>query len=100
MADSVMEDARTESRKAAVSVTATRAVQPFSWVPPSTSSAFHAMFPRASFVRTQMTSFINGSVTAFQHPTLNGPYEVDTTIPEETRMQHAAPAQDIAWPFV
>ena len=100
MADSIVEDAKTESRKASVSVTATRTLQPFSWVPPSTSSAFHAMFPGASFVRTQTTSSINGSVTAFQHSTLNGPYEVDTTIPEETGMQHAAPAQDIAWPFV
>jgi len=100
VADSVMEDARTESREAAVSVTATRTLQPFSWGIPTTSGAFHAIFPGAPFAETQMTGFINDSMPVFQHRTRSGPYAAETTIHEETRMQYAAPPQDITWPFV
>ena len=99
-ADSVMEDATPESRKVDASVAATRTVQPFAWVPPSTSDAFHAIFPGVPFARPQMTGFFEDSVPVFQHRTHSDPYGVDKTISEETRIQQVAPPQDIAWPFV
>jgi hypothetical protein len=46
-----------------------------------------------------MTGIINGPVPDFQQPTHYGPYVVDSTISEETRMQDTAPPQGIAWPF-
>jgi len=45
VANSVMEDATPESRMVDVPVAASTTLQPFSWVPPSTSGAFHAIFP-------------------------------------------------------
>jgi len=98
--DSVMEDARTESWQAAMPVTATRTLQPFSWVPPPTSGAFHAIFPGAPFANTRTTGIISDSLPAFQHRTINDPYAVDMATSEEAIMQHAGPPQDIAWPFV
>ena len=98
--DSVMEDATPESQNVDVPATATRTLRPFSWVPPSTSDAFHAIFPGVPFARTQMTACIDESVPVFQHGTLDGPYRVDTTIPEEARIQRVAPPQDVVWPFV
>jgi len=100
--DSVMEDARTESWQAAMSVRsrATRTLQPFSWVHPPTSGAFHAIFPGAPFANTRTTGLISGSLPVFQHRTLNDPYAVDMAPSEEAIMQHAGPPQDIAWPFV
>ena len=98
--DSVMEDATPEPQNVDVPAIATRTLQPFSWVPPSTSNAFHAIFPGVPFARTQMTPCIDESVPAFQHGTLDVPYRVDTTIPEEARIQQVAPPQDVVWPFV
>ena len=95
VADSVMEDA-----KADVSVTATEALQPFSWVSAHISDAFHATFPSGPFAPTQMTAFFNDCVPGLQHRSLNGPSTVDTTIYEETRLQQVAPPQVISWPFV
>ena len=99
-ADSAMEDATTESRKVDVPATATRTLQPFSWVPPSTYGAFHAIFPGVPIAHPQMTTFVDDSVPGFQHRMLNNPYGVDTAISEETRIQQTAPPQDIAWPLV
>ena len=96
-ADSVMEDAMPESRNVAVPATATRTVQPFAWVPPSTSNAFHAIFPGLPFARTQMTTGIDDCVPVFQHI---DPYGVDKTNSEDTRVQQVASPQDIARPFV
>ena len=108
-ADSVMEDATPASRKVDAPVAASRKVdapvaatmtlQPFSWVPHSTSDAFHAIFPGVPFPCPQTTTFTDDSLPGFQHRTLNDPYWVDTTISEETRIQQVAPPQDIAWPF-
>ena len=98
--DSVMGDATLESQNVDVHATATRAPQPFSWVPPSTSGAFHTIFPVVPFARPQMTACIDESVQVFQHRTLNGPYGVDTTVSEEARIQQVAPPQDTAWPFI
>ena len=98
--DSVMEDATQEPQNVDVPAIATRTLQPFSWVPPSTSSAFHAIFPGVPFARTQMTPCIDESVPAFQHGTLDVPYGVEMTISEETRIQQVAPPQDVVWPFV
>ena len=99
-ADSAMEDATTESRKVDVPATATRTLQPFSWVPTSTFDAFRAIFPGIPIAHPQMTTFIDDSVPGFQHRMLTDPYGVDAAISEETRIQQTAPPQDIAWPFV
>ena len=99
-ADSVMEDATPESRKVDASVAATRTVQPFEWVPPSTSDAFHSIFPGVPFARPQMTGFSEDSVPVFRHHAHSDPYGVDKTISEESRIQQVAPPQDIASPFV
>ena len=99
-ADSVMEDATPKSRKVDVRVAATRSHQPFSWVPPSTSDALHALFPGVPYARPQVATFVDDSAPGFQHCTLNNPYGVDTTISEETRIQQVAPPQHIAWPLV
>ena len=99
-ADSVMEDAMPESQNVDVPAIATRTFQPFSWVRPSTSSAFHAIFPGVPFARTPMTACIDESVPAFQHGTLDVPYGVETMIPEGARIQQVAPPHDAVWPFV
>jgi len=99
-ADSAMEDERTEPPwKADVSVTATETLQPFSWVPPSISDAFHATFPGVQFARTQMTTF-NNSLPVLQYRPLSDPYTVDTTTSEDTRLWQVASPQDIPWPLV
>lgn len=97
VADSVMEDARTE--RADISVTATETLRPFSWVPAHISDAFHATFPVGPFAPTQMTALFNDSVAGFQHHLLDDPYVADTTISEETRLQQVVPPPVISWPF-
>ena len=97
VADSVMEDARTEPWKADVSVTAAETLQPFSWVPSSISDAFRATFPGVQFARTQMTPFFNGSLPVLQYHPLSDQYAMDTTISEDTRLWQGTPPQDIPW---
>ena len=99
-ADSVMEDAAPGSQNVGAPTTTTRASQPFSWVPPSTSGTFHATFPGVPLACPQMVTCIDESVQVFQHRTLNNPCGIDTTISEEASIQQVAPPQHIAWPSV
>ena len=96
--DSAMEVAGRESWKAAASVTATKTLEPFSWVPPSVSNTFHASFPGISPAPAQMTAFVNMSMHDFEPTTLNGPYAVNMMV-SEAELRQVAPPQDTVWPF-
>ena len=97
--DLAMEDAATEARIAIPSVTATESsLQPFSWIPPSASSAFHASFPGVPYQQT--AALVNGPTHVIESPTPGNPFAMDMTISEGGRLQHAVHPPDIAWPFV
>ena len=96
--DLAMEDAATEARIAIPSVTATESLQPFSWIPSSVSSAFHASFPGVPYQQT--AALVNGPTHVIESPTLGNPFAVDMTISEGGGLQYAVHPPDIAWPFV
>ena len=98
LVDLAMEDAGTEVEKGMASVTTTRSLQPFSWVPPSASSAFNAIFTGVS--STQTAALVDGSTRGMVSPILDNPYAMDMTTSEGVRLQHAVAPRDIAWPFV
>ena len=74
-----------------VPATATRTLQPFSWVSPSTFGPLHAIFLGVPFARSRVAAFIHDSVPLFQHRMRTDQYGVDTTISEEARIQQVAP---------
>ena len=94
-ADLAMEDAGAETREITASLTAINSLQPFPLLP-SVSTVAHANFAGVPF--NQTTSLVNGSM--HESPMLGNPYTLDMTISEGVRLQHAAPPQDNAWPFV
>ena len=97
LADSAMEDAGPEAEITIAPVATTKSLQSFSWIPPSASSAFHAIFPGVSSAQT--AAVVNGSTRVIEAPMPGNPYDVDMTISERVRLQHTVPPQDIAWPF-
>ena len=77
LVDLVMEDTGTEDEKAMASVTTTGSLQPFSWIPPSASSAFHALF--IGVPTAQTAGLVDGSTHVMESPMLGNPYAVDMT---------------------
>ena len=94
--DLAMEDAATEAWEGTASLTATKFLQPFSWIPPFVSSTPHANFPGVP--SSQTVALVNGSIP--ESPMLDSSCAVDATISEGVVLPRAAPPQDIAWPFV
>lgn len=97
-ADSAMEDRAAESWQTTASMRETETLLPFSWVPPSLSSALHAIFP--SVPSAQTASFVNCSMPVVGPPMLPDPCAVVTMVSEGVRLQQFAPPQDIVLPFV
>ena len=95
--DLAMEDAAPEAERAIASATVTKSLQAFSWIPPSASSAFRAIFPGVSSTHT--AALVDGSTQVMDSPMLDNPYAVDMAISEGVRLQHPVPPQDIAWPI-
>ena len=95
LVDLAMEDAGAEAWEVPASLTATNSLQPFSLLP-SVSSAVSPDFP--GLPPNQTAGLVNGSM--HESLMLGDPHTVDMMIPEGVRLQHAAPPQDIAWPFV
>ena len=84
LADLAMEDVGTEAERAIRSATTTKSPKAFSWIPPSVSSAFHAIFPGVSSTHT--VALANGSIMG--SPMLSNPYSVDMTTSEGVGLQH------------
>jgi len=97
VADSAMEDAGMESCKEEASVPA-ETLQPFSWIPLSVSSSFHALFPGVP--STQMTAFVNTAARVLETPVLSDPYAMGSTTSEGAGIQQVASPLGIPWPFV
>ena len=99
--DLAMGDAGTEPGIAIPSVTATKSLQPFSWIPPSASSAFHASFPGVPSSRFHQTAgLVSGPTHVMESPMPGNPFAMDMTVSDGGILQHTAPPPDITWPFV
>lgn len=96
LADLAMEDAGMEAWEGTASLTATHSLQPFSWISPFVSSTPHANFPGVPSGQT--VALVDGSM--HESPMLGSSCAVNATISEGVVLPHAAPPQDIAWPFV
>ena len=84
-----MEDAGMWKAEASV---ATETLQPFSWMPPSVSGAFHPI--SLDIPSSQMTAFIHPAMHVLEPPMLSNPYAMCPTIPEGARLQQVAPPQN------
>jgi len=98
LANLTVEDAGREAWKATASATATESLQPFLWTPPSASGALCGIFPGVPSGQT--TALVNDSIHVIDSPVPGNPCAVGITTSEQAELQHAAPPQDITWPFV